>query len=90
MLHDVIISVSFSIDFFSYKSYFFVYNVFFPYLLPPEGNLDIDAGDGDGGGGEGQIIAKNHQKSQNIFRTNIVHTSGTFFKEMCKTIFKIS
>ena len=30
-------------------------NHFVPYLFPPEGNFDIDAGDGDGGGGGGTI-----------------------------------
>ena len=45
--------------------------------FPPEGNFDIDAGDGVGWGGI--RTPKITNKNPKIFRTKIVHTSGTSF-----------
>ena len=58
-------------------------NHLFPYCFPPEGNLDIDAGDaGSRGPFKTPQIPPNLPTSQTkIFRTKIVHTSGTFFEQ---------
>ena len=78
MLHDVIILVPLLIN--TVKNH---QKIYFFHIFPPEGNFDIGAGDGVGGDHlEPLEIQRNHK---NIFRTKIVHTSGTFFKNNVKT-----
>ena len=44
---------------------------YFPYLFPPEGNFDIDAGDGGGGWGPFRT-PKIHKKKKTIIKTTFV------------------
>ena len=58
--------------------------MFFHIVSP--GSFDIDAGDGGvwvvvGGGGENQLGQLVQKVSPKIFRTEIVHTSCTFFEQ---------
>ena len=56
-------------------------------MCSPEGNFDIDAGDGVGWGPfRTPQITTNHKQ---IVRTKIVHTSGTFSKNVQKHLYNI-
>ena len=72
---------------FSYKSQKVTNKHVFAIIFPLEGDFDIDARDGDGGGGPFRT-PPNSPKSQQIARTKIVHTSGTFFKKCSKISLK--
>ena len=87
MLHAVIMLVQ-CFQCFSQKSQKHIKKQCSPYLFPPEGNFDIDAGDGGGGGpfrtnnpNKPQNTQKITKFLNNIVRTKIVHTSGTCFQK---------
>ena len=89
MLHDVIVLVHVLILFQKNHKKPFKTN-YFPYLFPPEGNFDIDAGDGSG---RGPCRTQQSPTNTNNHKKKFVRKLSTLldiFQKMSNSFFKMS